>query len=1082
MFSFEGDFRRKPLQSLRGASRKDQTADLLLRNQKERQKREDQRKRLSSAIKIQSFYRGATTRASQKNVERERFDAVFTKTQRKQTYMELHLLTKKLLFFYSDATDSQRLTNLCQIILKQRELILGTIQEEQGDSTLFQIKHLLVLCCRYLETIASSSAPLAVPMRMLEVFTDPQTYAKHVKDPGGGTAKQIVEHIMVYLVGKGYLTSLRNILEYRVPSGLERSPNPPVPVAHNLFLLTIKPLQIVTESADQNIRNIILCSFCREFFCQEYSDQIHQFLIPALAAMTDAPFPFIAFLHTLLPDIIEDTEQGVKTPTLSVPASPWLLYAVLQLSKPHFDSLSDADVIKYLQVLQVLTNELPSLQLHPDDEDSDDEDDNQMDCDDLSLTGLPAVKEECLRCLDDPKLIRCMVLAVQRDPRPSTVLAVCTICHTLMQKHKIIVHKAKLLYSLAFNSSFIRNLWQICVSMTAKNINTGSHTALLQLLSRGLSMTLDEMNRIVPVLSVFCSMFCSSILTLHDAEFFGENENSATRLPFAIPELVAISRTLRDACLGIIELAHPDSKPTLTDDYRKAFKSIWANDLVMSHKELQSQTETWAYLFKVTVQLVKQLYARDRRKSFCPDGHWLSNRVSIQADKPSQLYSATNNVFVHRRFGDLSILNRNPNFKVEDEGPPLSTTEARNLTILTELPFVVPFHERVKIFQKLLLKDKQESQSEMHDFGSGQVINCMIRRNYLYEDAFEKLSVENEPNLKLRMRVQLVNFAGLDEAGIDGGGVFREFLSELLKTSFDPNRGFFKTTMERSMYPNPHANLIADNFTVHYFFMGRILGKALYENMLVELPFAAFFLSKILSRHSGDVDIHHLASLDPEVYKNLLYLKNYEGDVSQLELDFTVTNNVLGETVHEELVPGGRDIAVTSLNRIEYIHRVADYRLNKQIRAQCNAFRQGLADVINLEWLRMFDQNELQVLVSGAHIPVDVDDLKQHTNYSGGYNTDHPVIKTFWKIVGELTDQQKRHLLRFVTSCSRPPLLGFKELYPAFCIHYGGSEGDRLPTASTCMNLLKLPEFRDEETMRSKLLYAIESGAGFELS
>jgi hypothetical protein len=56
-----------------------------------------------------------------------------------------------------------------------------------------------------------------------------------------------------------------------------------------------------------------------------------------------------------------------------------------------------------------------------------------------------------------------------------------------------------------------------------------SHTPLVQLLSRGLSMTFDEMNRIVPVLSVFCSMFCSSILTLHDAEFFGENEGRFVR-------------------------------------------------------------------------------------------------------------------------------------------------------------------------------------------------------------------------------------------------------------------------------------------------------------------------------------------------------------------------------------------------------------------------------------------------------------------------------------------------------------------------------------------------------------------------
>jgi ubiquitin-protein ligase E3 C len=57
-----------------------------------------------------------------------------------------------------------------------------------------------------------------------------------------------------------------------------------------------------------------------------------------------------------------------------------------------------------------------------------------------------------------------------------------------------------------------------------------------------------------------------------------------------------------------------------------------------------------------------------------------------------------------------------------------------------------------------------------------------------------------------------------------------------------------------------------------------------------------------------------------------------------------------------------------------------------------------------------------------------------------------------------------------------------QDLYPAFCIHNAGKEPDRLPTASTCMNLLKLPEFTDENMLRTKLIYAIESGTGFELS
>lgn len=59
---------------------------------------------------------------------------------------------------------------------------------------------------------------------------------------------------------------------------------------------------------------------------------------------------------------------------------------------------------------------------------------------------------------------------------------------------------------------------------------------------------------------------------------------------------------------------------------------------------------------------------------------------------------------------------------------------------------------------------------------------------------------------------------------------------------------------------------------------------------------ASFFLSKLLSRHLGNLDIDHLASLDPEIYKNLLFLKHYEGDVGDLGLDFTVAGDEFGKT------------------------------------------------------------------------------------------------------------------------------------------------------------------------------------------
>ena len=89
-------------------------------------------------------------------------------------------------------------------------------------------------------------------------------------------------------------------------------------------------------------------------------------------------------------------------------------------------------------------------------------------------------------------------------------------------------------------------------------------------------------------------------------------------------------------------------------------------------------------------------------------------------------------------------------------------------------------------------------------------------------------------------------------------------------------------------------------------------------------------------------------------------------------------------------------------------------------------FRQGLSDVIDLDWSRMFSYRELQTLISGADHEINVDDLQVNTKYGNGFSETHETIVNFWQVVRGFTEAQKRKLLKFVTSCSRPPLLGFK--------------------------------------------------------
>jgi len=82
-----------------------------------------------------------------------------------------------------------------------------------------------------------------------------------------------------------------------------------------------------------------------------------------------------------------------------------------------------------------------------------------------------------------------------------------------------------------------------------------------------------------------------------------------------------------------------------------------------------------------------------------------------------------------------------------------------------------------------------------------------------------------------------------------------------------------------------------------------VVGKAVYEGILLKATFARFFLNKFVDK-SNSVD--DLKTLDEELYNNLMYLKYYtEGDVADLNLTFTVTEEEFGKTYQLPLVPKG---------------------------------------------------------------------------------------------------------------------------------------------------------------------------------
>ena len=474
---------------------------------------------------------------------------------------------------------------------------------------------------------------------------------------------------------------------------------------------------------------------------------------------------------------------------------------------------------------------------------------------------------------------------------------------------------------------------------------------------------------------------------------------------------------------------------------------------------------------------------------------------------------------------------------------------APRLEILRNLPFFIPFETRVQIFREFIYRDQIRRRDGAIDPDTWRMSvatttqgrgpdgrprgldiisrhHAEIRRESVFEDAYDAFYGLGEA-LKEPIQITFIDKFDAPEAGIDGGGVTKEFLMSVTSEAFDPDASpaMFIENAQRYLHPNPLIyqeteeylkrdgnkpgtegyELTLTELLRRFQFLGRVVGKCLYEGILVDVSFAGFFLLKWALTGGTTVgsnetayraSINDLREYDEELYQGLLKLKNYPGDVeNDFGLDFTITDTItirdgpkeIHQTVTRSLGFEGANTPVTNLNRFLYIDRIVRYRLQRQPKAVTDSFLRGLGEIIQPMWLAMFNQKELQKLVGGDNTELNIEDLRKNTQYGGLYvigddGLEHPTVQLFWKALRDMTDGDRRKVLKFVTSTPRAPLLGFSHLNPKFSIRDSSEDQERLPSTSTCVNLLKLPRYGDIRTMKEKLLYAVNSGAGFDLS
>jgi ubiquitin-protein ligase E3 C len=604
----------------------------------------------------------------------------------------------------------------------------------------------------------------------------------------------------------------------------------------------------------------------------------------------------------------------------------------------------------------------------------------------------------------------------------------------------------ELLQVLAFGTSLVQRLYP-SISMLATSPNLDLTT------NPELSLRLRA----------FCAVYVIQLQSMYDAEFFGPaNPLRPHEVAFIVPAL-----------------------------NRLAYKFVTENAIRRRELSGASLPAPTQLLGKALTALVRALYHRHLRKpivegrgdacSFLiPEAHQLLRRAPV-VDLGTDETSHNDPMDADSDAGD-------------DVSPSAVRSAARARTpahlggdsasrevleaVLDDLPHVLPFQSRVALLHNVIEVDQANRDDTRAPWVRHELHQHQIRRDRLVEDGFAAfLDLNDETALRAVFKVEFIAPDGEPESGIDGGGLFKEFMIHICRETFDPKYGLFAVTDEQTLYPSPSAFRAHHNAAELYRFLGKVVGKAVYERFLLEAQFSRVFLNRILGR-TNEVD--DVAALDKELHRGMLRLKE-NSNVDQLGLTFSISTSHLGHVEDVDLIPNGRNIPVTSANLTRYLHVVANFRTNLQIQRHTAAFVQGLQCVVPLAWLKMFDPYELNMLISGSSTGFDVEDLRRHTVYGSGYNAASQPIQWLWQLLRELDSEDMGRFLMFTTSCSRPPLLGFETLCPNFAIHLVPDAG-RLPTASTCANLLKLPNYGSFAVLKAKVMDAIRADCGFDLS
>jgi E3 ubiquitin-protein ligase HUWE1 len=434
----------------------------------------------------------------------------------------------------------------------------------------------------------------------------------------------------------------------------------------------------------------------------------------------------------------------------------------------------------------------------------------------------------------------------------------------------------------------------------------------------------------------------------------------------------------------------PGAKYRSTEAFKKANISLFGD----GDRELQHGT---------SLSRLKS-FQQTRSLRSNPSFDSASSYLAIPSSGPHRLLSFVNS---HRNI--LNLLIR--------WYPALLDTSLQSFIRIVQLRSYLSFDsKRIHFYSQL--KQRRHSSQTHH-----RSIHLQVHRETIFEESFNQLRFRSADEMKGRL---VVSFA--DEEGIDAGGLTREWFGILTREIFNPNYCLFTAAADGATFqPNPYS-AINTNHLDYFKFVGKVFGKAVVDGFLLDGHFTRSFYKHVLGI---PVEYNDIEGLEPEYFKSLKQILEFPLEDLGLELTFSAESQTFGR--HQvtsstppplldlfqvvDLVPNGRNIAVTDQNKTDYIRLISHHSMTSAIHSQITSFLDGFYELVPVEMISVFTPTELELLISGLP-DIDIDDLRIHTDYHQ-YRAADEIIQWFWNILRGFSREEKALFLQFVTGTSK---------------------------------------------------------------